>query len=160
MSYIRDLTGPHPMLTQIYDAKEHHKATSKTKRIKKYRRTPFGKRADMLTWLNHLPLVAHICVYELGQHWFRSWLVAYSAPSCYLIQWWVFVKWTLRNKFQWNFNQNTNLLVYDVVPENVVCETAAILSRVAWIKKAVIGSNNGLSPIQFQPIIPYHQFHL
>ena len=32
----------------------------------------------------HLPLVPHICVSELGQHWFRSWLVAYSAPSHYL----------------------------------------------------------------------------
>ena len=26
----------------------------------------------------------HVCVSELGQHWFRKWLVAYSAPSHYL----------------------------------------------------------------------------
>ena len=34
--------------------------------------------------LTHLPPVFHICITELGQHWFRWWLVAYSAPSHYL----------------------------------------------------------------------------
>ena len=29
------------------------------------------------TGLTHLPLVPHICISELGQHWFRQWLVAY-----------------------------------------------------------------------------------
>ena len=55
--------------------------------------------------LTHLPLVPHICVSQSGQHWFRKWLFAYSAPSHYLNQCWVIVNWTLRNKFQWNFNQ-------------------------------------------------------
>ena len=32
----------------------------------------------------HLPLVPHICVIESGQHWFRKWLVTYSASSHYL----------------------------------------------------------------------------
>ena len=41
--------------------------------------------------LTHLPLVWHICVSESGQHWFRKWLVAYSAPSHYLNQCWVIV---------------------------------------------------------------------
>ena len=36
--------------------------------------------------LTHLPLVLHICVGELGQHWFRLWLVAWTAPSHYLNQ--------------------------------------------------------------------------
>ena len=30
---------------------------------------------------NSSPLVTHVCVGELGQHWFGSWLVACSAPS-------------------------------------------------------------------------------
>ena len=59
--------------------------------------------------LTHLPLVPHICVSELGQHWFRQWLVAYSAPSHYRNQCWFIVNWTLRNKLQWNSNQNTSL---------------------------------------------------
>ena len=39
--------------------------------------------------LTHFPLVPHICVSEMGRHWFRYWLVAYSAPSHYLKQCWV-----------------------------------------------------------------------
>ena len=54
------------------------------------------------------PLVLHICVSELGQHWVRKWLVTYSAPNHYLHQCWNIINWTLRNKFQWNFNQRIN----------------------------------------------------
>ena len=60
--------------------------------------------------LTHLPVVPHICVNESGQHWFRSWLVAYSAPSHYLNQCWVIDNWTLRNKPQWHFNQKYKTL--------------------------------------------------
>ena len=59
--------------------------------------------------LHHLPLVPHICVSESGQHWFREWLVTYSAPSHYLKQCWFVVNLALRNKVQWNFNQNVKL---------------------------------------------------
>ena len=71
----------------------------------------------------------HICVSKSAQHWFRYWLVAYSAPSHYLNQCWVIVNCTLRNKFQWNFNQNTKLFIHENACENIVCEMAAILSR-------------------------------
>ena len=37
--------------------------------------------------------------------------------------------WTLRNKFQWNFNQNSYIFIQENAFVNVVCETAAILSR-------------------------------
>ena len=43
--------------------------------------------------LTHLPPVPHICVIELGQHWFRWWLVAYSVPSHYLNQCWIGLDW-------------------------------------------------------------------
>ena len=46
-----------------------------------------------LSELTHLPLVLHICVSELGHHWFRYWPVAYSVPSHYLNQCWFIVKW-------------------------------------------------------------------
>ena len=45
----------------------------------------------MISWpscLIHLPLMPHPCVSELSQHWFRWWLVAWSAPSHYLNQCW------------------------------------------------------------------------
>ena len=77
----------------------------------------------------HLPLVPHICVSESGQHWFRKWLIAYSAPSHFLNQCWVIVKWTLRNKLQWNFAQNTKLFIHENASENTVCDMAVILSR-------------------------------
>ena len=42
-----------------------------------------------------------IYVSKLCHHWFRLWLVAWSAPSHNLNQWWHIVNWTLGNKFQW-----------------------------------------------------------
>ena len=40
-----------------------------------------------------------------------------------------FVNWTLRNKLQWNFNRNTYIFLHENALENVICETAFILSR-------------------------------
>ena len=51
------------------------------------------------------------------------------APSHYLNKCWVIVYWTLRNKLQWNFNQNTKLFINENASENIVWETVAILSR-------------------------------
>ena len=75
----------------------------------------------------------HICVSESNQHWFRQWLVAYSAPSHYLNQCWIVVNWSPRNKLQWNFNLNSKLFIHKNVSGNIVCEIAAILSRVRWV---------------------------
>ena len=80
----------------------------------------------------HLPLLPDICLSELGQHWFRQWLVAYWAASHYLIQSWVIVNWTLKDK---NFNQNTKLFIHENIPENIVCEMTAILSRGKCVKQ-------------------------
>ena len=33
-------------------------------------------------------------------------------PSHHLNQYWLIVNWTLRNKYQWNFNQNTKLFIH------------------------------------------------
>ena len=57
-------------------------------------------------YLTDSSLVPHICVSEMGQQWFRSWLAAYSVPSHYLNQCSLIVNWTLRSKIQWNSNQN------------------------------------------------------
>ena len=48
------------------------------------------------------PLVPHIqCVVELCNHWFRQWLVAWSAPSHYLNQWWLTISHTPK---KWHIN--------------------------------------------------------
>ena len=54
-----------------------------------------------------------------------------------LKQWWVIrviVNCTLRNKLQWNFNQNTKLFIHKNASDNIVCNMAAILSRGRWVK--------------------------
>ena len=87
-----------------------------------------------MSFLTHLPRVPHICVSELGRHWFRYWLVACLAQSHYLNKCFLIVNWTLRNKLQWNLNQNTKPFVYENAFQNVVCEMTAILSRRKWVK--------------------------
>ena len=39
----------------------------------------------------------------------------------------------MRNKFQWNFNLNTNFFIKENAYENIVCKIAAILSRCQWV---------------------------
>ena len=63
----------------------------------------------------HMTIMPHICISGSGQYWH-------------------FGNWTLRNKLQYNFNPNTKILIYKNAYENIVCETAAILSRERWVK--------------------------
>ena len=56
-----------------------------------------------------------------------------SAPSHYLKQCWFIVNWTLRNKIQWNSNQNTKIFIHENTFENI-SEMVAILSRGKWVK--------------------------
>ena len=37
----------------------------------------------------------------------------------------VMVNWTLRNKIQWNFDQNTRNFIYKNASQNIICEMAA-----------------------------------
>ena len=86
-----------------------------------------------------------------------------------------YCKLTLRNKLQWNFNQNTKLFIQENASENIVCEMAAIFSRGRWVNSPccmllyithwgrvthisvsnliIIGSDNGLSSDGRQAII-------
>ena len=72
--------------------------------------------------LNSLSRVTHICVSRLDHHWFRKWLVAWSAPSHYLNQCWNIVNWILRKKLQWNLNHNLYIFIQENAIENVVCQ--------------------------------------
>ena len=75
----------------------------------------------------HIPIESHICVSVSGQHWFRQWFVAFSAPSNYPNQYCVIVNWTLSNKLKLNFNQNIKLFIHEIASQIIVCEMAAIL---------------------------------
>ena len=49
----------------------------------------------------------------------------------------VTVNWTLKNKHQWNLNQNTKLVIEEKASKNIVCEIVAILSRGKWVKDII-----------------------
>ena len=49
----------------------------------------------------------------------------------------VIVNWTLTNKLQWNFNQNTKLFIHENASQNIVCEMTANLSRGRWVKPLI-----------------------
>ena len=72
-----------------------------------------------------------------NHHWFRQWLVAWTAPSHYLNQSWNIVNWTLGNKLQWNCNRNSNIFIEENTFENVVCEMLFISSRPQSVKKTI-----------------------
>ena len=72
-------------------------------------------------------------------HCSRSWLVDLSVPSHYMNQCCNIVDWTVGDKFQWNFKQNSNILIHENSFENVICEMAAILSReMSWSRGALV----------------------
>ena len=49
----------------------------------------------------------------------------------------------LRNKLQWNFNQNIKLFIHENASENIVCEMAAILPRGRWVNVSCSNFNSG-----------------
>ena len=65
--------------------------------------------------------MTHICVSKIT-------IIASDngLPSHYLNQCWNIVNWTLGNKLQWNFNQNSNIFIQENAFENGVCEMASI----------------------------------
>ena len=78
--------------------------------------------------LTHWGWATHLCVSKPYHHW--------MAPSHYMNQCWYIVNWTLRKKFQWNFNQNSKSFIQENAFESVVCEMSAILSRPQCVKVA------------------------
>ena len=53
-----------------------------------------------------------------------------GVPSTHLV-----VNCTLRNKLQWNFNQDTKLFFHKNASENILCKMGAILCRGRWIER-------------------------
>ena len=72
--------------------------------------------------------------WQTNHHWFRPWLVAWTAPSHDLNQRWNMVNETLTNKLQWDINRNSYIFIQENALENVVCEMASILSRPQCVK--------------------------
>ena len=73
----------------------------------------------------------------IGSDCLDIWL----APSHYLNQCWIIVNWALKNKLQWNFNQNSYIFIQEYAFENIICEMAAILSQPQEILDWSLNSN-------------------
>ena len=75
-----------------------------------------------------------------------AWCV--TALSHCLSQCWFIVNWTIRNKFQWNFNENNKFSIDVNASESIICEMAAILSKGRWVgndfEHAPINTNGDL----------------
>ena len=74
------------------------------------------------------------CIQWQSGWWIRllkyNWLLWYiGAKNTVSVLCWNIVNWTLWNKFQWNFNRNSSIFIHANEFESVVCEMAAILSR-------------------------------
>ena len=76
----------------------------------------------------------HIRVIELGQHWFRQWLVLCPAPSHYPNQCWLIVNWKPGNKHQWNLNRNFIIFIQENTFEIVVGQNGGHFVHGGWGK--------------------------
>ena len=76
--------------------------------------------------LNYKGWVMHICVSKQGSSSLQ--IMACPTPGHYLKQCWNVVNWTLRNKFQWNFDQDHTFSLKENAFENVVWKMVTILS--------------------------------
>ena len=78
---------------------------------------------------------------ETNHHWFRYWLVAFSAPSHYLNQCWIIVNLTIGNKLQWNLNRNPYIFIQENEFQNVVWPQCVKLSSLAASEAIEFWSN-------------------
>ena len=83
----------------------------------------------------------YTCVSESGQHWFRLWLVACSAPSLYRNQCSLIVNYTLRNKFQWNSNWNSIIFIQENAFEIIVCRNGGHFVQWEWVNTLRLRQN-------------------
>ena len=95
----------------------------------------------MMGVLTHLPLVSHICVTEMGPHWFSKWPVSCLAPNYnHLNQWWLNMNHTRRNIF-WLKNVKINQLSLAKF-----CLHWGGVTHICVSKLTIIDIDNGLSP--------------
>ena len=70
---------------------------------------------------------------DFGHHWCRQWLGTCQVPSHYPKQWWLhIVRWTLRNRFQRNLNQNTEISIQENIYIWKYCLQKLNLKKVSY----------------------------
>ena len=103
-----------------------------------------GHSTLLILWVTKSPSWWHDNIEALPYYWdlIRQWRRLISPANGdfsawrssnplghYLNQCWVIFNWTLRNKTQWHFIQNTKPFIHKNKSKNIVCERGAILSR-------------------------------
>ena len=68
-------------------------------------------------------------------------LIGANPLSKPMLQCWVIVSWTFRNKLKWFFNRNTKFFIHGKSSENIICEIAAILSIGTWVNRSPLHYN-------------------
>ena len=71
-----------------------------------------------LLQLTHLPLVPHICVDEIGHHWFKRLFGTKPLPEPML----VYCQLDSGISFKWNLNRNLIIFIQENAFENAVCQ--------------------------------------
>ena len=61
-----------------------------------------------------------------------EWFVLCSVPNHYLNQCQSVDNWTIGNKFQWHFNENSDIFIQENVYENI-CKMGTIFFRAHWV---------------------------
>ena len=79
--------------------------------------------------LIHWGQVTHICIGNLTTIGSENGLSPGRRQSHYLNHCWKIVNCTLRNKLQWNFNQNSNVFIHENALQNLICEMASTLPQ-------------------------------
>ena len=98
---------------------------------------PYGGHITCSTYWGRL---THICINNIA---------IIGSDNHYLIQCCNIVNWTLWNKLQWNFNQNSCIFIQENAFENVVWKMAAILCQPQCVNT---GLGNGLMPEGIKPL--------
>ena len=97
--------------------------------------------------LTHWGRVTHICVSKLIIIGSDNGLSPSRRQAIYQNQCWNIVNLTLGNKLQWNLNRNWYIFIQENAFENIVCVTAAILSRPQCVKDLeYVGASPVTSP--------------
>ena len=115
------------VLVMLYSpSKGHHWTTSYSENAYKFLMFSFENMLLVLfspfwwkgRWVDSLWPSVNFC-----QHCFRLWCVSWRQQLR------IFVSWTLKNQFQWNFNQNADIFFQAKTFGNVVFKLLIILSR-------------------------------
>ena len=103
----------------------------------------------------HNTAYAYLMTYCISlSYWAQVMLICVkTGTSHHLNQCWLIVKWILRNKYQWHFNQNAKTSIEENTFEYGVCDMSPILLRGQFVKGICNSPSFQNSPSVFQNMV-------